>query len=174
MEKKLILLGVLRNQDMHGYQLSDHLEHTSGMAISLSKANAYRLLAGMEADGWVTYREEQEGNRPPRRVYTITAAGEQAFQNILRESLGAYLRPQLPGAVALNYLDSLPQDEAVALLEQRREGLRRQYLEIDNYPEEVRHTHEGIAYLHRFFLSEMEWLEELIARLKKGTNERGE
>ena len=34
----------------------------------------------MEQDGWVTFREEQEGNRPPRRVYKITPEGATAFQ----------------------------------------------------------------------------------------------
>ena len=27
MEKKLLLLGVLRSQEMHGYQLSEHLDN---------------------------------------------------------------------------------------------------------------------------------------------------
>ena len=168
MEKKLILLGILRHQDMHGYLLSDHLEHDTGMAISLSKSNAYKLLARMEADGWVSYREEQEGNRPPRRVYTITAAGEEAFQQMLRESLGTFPTPQLPNAVALNYLDALPQDEAIGLLEQRRLRLEERRLEIEAYPEEVRQTHAGINYLHRFYIAEREWLDELIDRLKNG------
>ena len=62
MEKKLLLLGVLRGQDMHGYQLSHHLGHGGGMAVTLTKSNAYKLLGKMEEDGWVTHHEEREAS----------------------------------------------------------------------------------------------------------------
>ena len=43
MEKKLLLLGLLRSQEMHGYQINDVLAQGAGMSIVLSKANAYKL-----------------------------------------------------------------------------------------------------------------------------------
>lgn len=56
----------------------------------------------MEQDGWVTFREEQEGKRPPRRVYRITPEGVRAFQQMLRDSIAGYTDPEFPGAVAFN------------------------------------------------------------------------
>jgi DNA-binding PadR family transcriptional regulator len=165
MEKKLLLLGVLRGQEMHGYQLSHHLGHDGCMAVTLTKSNAYKLLNKMEEDGWVTHHEEREGNRPPRRVYTITLEGEAAFQRLVRESLAAYPTPEFPGAVALNYLDTLPAEEAVALLGERREKIGAQLGKIDAVPADVRGMHLGMEYLHRFYSGELEWLDEVIGRL---------
>ncbi|MGD8597706.1 MAG: helix-turn-helix transcriptional regulator, partial [Anaerolineae bacterium] len=76
MERELLLLGLLRSQDMHGYQLHEAIDSHLGMGVQLTKPTAYRLLSNMADDGWVTFREEQEGNRPPRRVYAITPKGE--------------------------------------------------------------------------------------------------
>ena len=90
MERELLLLGLLRSQEMHGYQLHEAIDSHLGMGVQLTKPTAYRLLSNMAEDGWVTYREEQEGNRPPRRVYAITAQGEVAFQRLLRENLANY------------------------------------------------------------------------------------
>jgi DNA-binding PadR family transcriptional regulator len=171
MEKKLLILGVLRNQEMHGYHLSDHLEHGGGREIALTKSNAYKLLNKLEEEGWVTAHEEREGNRPPRRVYAITPEGEAAFQRMLRESLAAYPNPEFPSLVVLNYLDALPADEVVALLGKRREKIEMRLSEIDAVPAQVRSMHLGIAYLRRFYSAELEWLDEVTGRLtivKKG------
>jgi len=171
MEKKLLILGVLRNQEMHGYQLSEHLDHKVGMAIALKKSNAYKLLNKMEEEGWVAHHEEREGSRPPRRVYAITPEGEAAFQRMLRESLAAYPSPEFPSVVVLNYLDALPDDEVVALLGKRREKIEMRLSEIETIPVKVRSMHLGIAYLHRFYSAELEWLDEVTGRLsiaKKG------
>ena len=165
MEKKLLLLGVLRGQEMHGYQLSEHLAHGRGVAVNLTKSNAYKLLGKMEEEGWVIHHEEREGNRPPRRVYAITPEGEAAFQRMVRESLAAYPDPEFPSAVALNYLDALPAEEAISLLDQRREKIEAQLGELDAVPADVRGMHLGIEYLHRFYSGELEWLDEVIGRL---------
>ena len=47
-ERELLLLGVLRKREMHGYQLSEFLEAHLGMFFDLKKATAYNLLRKME------------------------------------------------------------------------------------------------------------------------------
>ena len=84
-ERKLLLLGLLRQVDMHGYMLNAHLG--TATPISLKKPTAYNLLERMEQDGWVTHRDEPTGDRP-RRVYSVTGQGEQMFQDLLRQQLG--------------------------------------------------------------------------------------
>jgi DNA-binding PadR family transcriptional regulator len=166
MEKKLLLLGLLRNHEMHGYQLNEMLDKSAGISIKLTRPNAYRLLNNMEQDGWVTYREEQEGNRPPRRVYTVTEKGEIAFQQMLRDSLATYSVPEFPGTVAINFLELLSVDEAVALLQQRRDEVVAHFNTVAEMPAEMREAHPGIVYLFRFFRSEIEWLNEIISQLR--------
>ena len=74
-ERELLLLGLLRKREMHGYQLSEFMETHVGIFFDLKKATAYNLLGKMEGKGWVRSREEQEGKRPPRRVFAITLPG---------------------------------------------------------------------------------------------------
>ncbi|MEA3335866.1 MAG: PadR family transcriptional regulator [Chloroflexota bacterium] len=173
MEKKLVLLGGLRSQAMHGYQLNEMLNQSSGLAITLTKSNAYKLLKNMEQDGWIAAHQEQEGNRPPRRVYTVTPKGEAAFQQLLRESLATYPTPELPSAVALNYLDALPLEEATSLLRQRRQVVKEHFEQLEAFPSEIRESHLGVAYLHRFYANELSWLGELLARLQQGDSDFG-
>ena len=119
MEKKLLLLGLLLSHDMHGYQLNEVLQQSPGMPIALKKSNAYKLLTVMEKDGWVTHTQEQEGNRPLRRVYTVTEIGKVAFDRLLRENLSTHPLPEFPGVVGLDFLHALPPEESIALLEKR-------------------------------------------------------
>ena len=85
MERELLLLGMLRIQAMHGYQLHELIDSHLGESIQIKKPTAYSLLNKMADAGWVSYVEEQAGNRPLRRVYTITEAGEAAFQRLIRQ-----------------------------------------------------------------------------------------
>ena len=167
MEKKLLLLGVLRGHDMHGYQMNEMLTQDAGIGITLKKANAYKLLNQMADDGWITYREEREGNRPPRRVYAIAPAGEAAFQRLLRESLVTYAAPQMPSVIAYNYLNELPIGEAVALLQERRQMVSKRFDQLEEIPKEMLQAHLGMVYLHRFYAAELEWLDEIVGHLNK-------
>jgi DNA-binding PadR family transcriptional regulator len=166
MEKKLLLLGLLRNHEMHGYQLNAMLGESVGISIKLTRPNAYKLLNKMEQDGWVTYREEQEGNRPLRRVYAVTEEGELAFQQMLRDSLASYSVPEFPSTVGFNFLELLPADEAVDLLQQRRDKILSHFSAVAELPAEMRDVHPGIVYLFRFYRSEIEWLNEIIVQLR--------
>jgi DNA-binding PadR family transcriptional regulator len=166
MEKKLLLLGYLVSHSMHGYQLSQILQHSAGLPITLTKSNAYRLLGDMEADGWVTYQEEQEGNRPVRRVYTVTDEGQAVFYRLLRENLSACPTPEFPAAVGFDFVYALPAGEAVALLKQRRQAVEARFQELDAVSDEILQSHLTIEYLHHYYGSELEWLEGIIDRLQ--------
>ena len=125
MEKKILLLGLLLSHGMHGYQLNEMLQQNPATPISLKKSNAYKLLNDMEADGWVSYTEEQEGNRPPRRVYSVTEEGENGFFIACSAKTFHHIwAPEFPGVVGLDFLYLLPRDEAASLLENRLEVVR--------------------------------------------------
>ena len=121
-ERELLLLGLLRKREMHGYQLSEFMETHLALFFDIKKATAYSLLGRMEKKGWVTSREEQEGKRPPRRVFAITSEGETVFQELLREALPEYRRPAFPGNVPMLFMDALPPEELHDLLELRTGG----------------------------------------------------
>ena len=165
MERKLLLLGILRDHDMHGYQINTILADDVGIGMTLKKASAYKLLGQMADDGWVTYREEREGNRPPRRVYAIAPEGEAAFQQMLSESLGSYKTPQMPSLIAYNHIHALPADAAVALLDKRRQTVEQRFQQLEAVPKEMVQAHPSMVYLHRFYAAELAWLDEMVEGL---------
>jgi DNA-binding PadR family transcriptional regulator len=166
MERKLLLLGLLRAQHMHGYQLSEVIDSHLGMSVQLKKATAYDLLSRLENDGWITFYEERAGNRPQRRVYTITPAGEAAFQRMLRESLASYDPPEFPSDISLAFLDALPPEEATPLLRQRRtaiETLLDRVSQIGPHPGSAQLV---IEHQIHHLTAELEWMDNMIQRIE--------
>ena len=166
MEKKMLILGLLLSHDMHGYQLNEVLQHNPGTPISLTKSNAYKLLNDMERDGWITHTQEQVGNRPQRRVYSVTEEGKVEFFRLLRENLSSQPSPEFPGVVGLDFLHLLPSDEAAALLESRLQLVEKNFQQLDELPLQIRQSHLSSEYLHKFYATEIEWLSGIIKRLQ--------
>src|SRR5689334_24991696 len=107
MDRELLLLGLLRRAHMHGYQLHEFIERDLATCTDLKKPTAYFLLDKMTRLGWITQREEREGNRPARRVYQVTAAGEAQFQQLLRENLSGSATTRFTGDIGLIFADTL-------------------------------------------------------------------
>ena len=171
MERELLLLGLLRSQDMHGYQLHEAIDSHLGMGVQLTKPTAYRLLSNMAEDGWVTFREEQEGNRPPRRVYAITQQGEVAFQRLLRENLANYQPSDFTCHIGLAFLDELRAEEALPLLRRRRAAMEELLESTRVYGEHPGSLQLMLERQVHLLAAELEWLDTVIAQLQNAQDE---
>ncbi|MCW1970012.1 MAG: PadR family transcriptional regulator [Anaerolineae bacterium] len=165
MERELLLLGLLRQHATHGYELSAFVEGAMNACVDLKKSTAYFLLDKMAATGWVIVQETREGNRPPRKTYTLTAAGEAEFQRLLRQNLASFNLPKLSNDIGIAFIDTLSQDEAIALLQQRRKHLLSQINQTQHTPK-----HAGSLQLlieHQIYVlnSELAWLDTVILRI---------
>lgn len=171
-ERALLLLGILRRQDMHGYQLHEFIDMNLAVCADLKKATAYFLLDKMAARGWVTFEQAQEGNRPPRRVYRVTPAGEEAFQRMLRANLSAYMPARFGGDVGFAFIDALKPKEAAHLLRQRRAIMADALAALESTPEHAGGAQLIIEHQRRHLAAELEWLDDVIARVEE-TPRRG-
>lgn len=171
MERKLLLLGLLRSQEMHGYQLNAFIDRHLGARVLLKQPTAYRLLNKMAADGWVTCTEEREGNRPPRRVFSITPAGEEVFQQLLRERIAEYQPMVYAENIGLLFLDALPSEEALELLGKRRASVEGVLQEVGTH--EVFEEASSLLLMHqeRHLATELEWLDEVIALIDQSDDD---
>lgn len=165
MERELLLLGLLRRHDMHGYQLAEFIERDLNSCTNLKKSTAYFLLDKMAQQGWVTPYEAQEGNRPQRRIYHITALGETQFQRLLRQNLATYYEPTFTGDVGLAFLDALPPAEVVALLRERLDRLAEQRARYVTIPTHVGPSQLLIDHQVRHLESEIDWVASVISLL---------
>jgi DNA-binding PadR family transcriptional regulator len=165
MEKKLLLLGLLRRQEMHGYQLNEFIDNNLALCTDLKKPTAYYLLDQMSKDGWISAETEQDGLRPPRRVYRLTEAGEVAFQRLLRENLSAYTPVNFPGDIGLGFLDWLTPAESRPLLEAQKAQAAARLAEIQSIPAHAGSL--GLIFSHQIhhLQAELEWLELVLKEL---------
>ena len=166
MERKLLLLGLLRQNEMYGYQINEMIDTHLSTSIHLTKPTAYRILQNMAVEGLISSREEKEGNRPTRRVYAITPKGENEFQERINESLSNYIPSENVSAISLAFLDTLPIEDAISHLEKRQSAIENLLHPIlDN------RTHNGNFQLVTenqilHLSAELEWLKEIIEDLK--------
>ena len=165
MERKLLLLGMLRMQEMHGYQIYEMIEAHLGISIQLKKPTVYKLLGSMEEDGWIISREEQEGNYPPRRVYAITTEGEASFQQLLRENIAVYKPSSYLGNIGIVFLDGIDKDEVAALLSERREKVEALSRQIDDHIGEVEGYDLMLSYHRSHLAAELNWLDEILSQV---------
>ena len=162
-ERELLLLGLLRKREMHGYQLSEFMETHLAMFFDIKKPTAYNLLGKMEKQGWVISREEQEGKRPPRRVFAITPEGETRFQEELRRALPEFRRAAFPGNVPILFMDSLPSEESKELLDQRRDAIRERLVALETHLDHIGHP----LFDHQLLIlkAELKWVDGLLGGL---------
>ena len=74
-----VLLLLLHQGEAHGYTFLERLDEFA--LESLNPSVVYRALRDMEERGWVgSTWDEEETQGPPRRVYHLTAEGDEALR----------------------------------------------------------------------------------------------
>jgi DNA-binding PadR family transcriptional regulator len=170
MERQLLLLGVLRAQKMHGYQLNDFLERHYDFVTDLKPSTAYYLLDKLAADGYVVMHQEQVGNRPQRRVYEITPKGESYFLDLLRHNLRGRDKPMYGDEVGLAFLSELAGDEVRSYLDEKLALLREELEQLKNVEMVMRGGANADVYVtldHHIRLVEADlgWWQQFAARM---------
>lgn len=164
MERELLLLGLLRRGDAHGYGLNEFIEQHLTLYADLKKPTAYFLLDKMAREGLVERHAAQVGNRPPRRVYRLTERGVARFLELLRECLSSYTPTRYVADVGLAFADMLPRAETVALLRQQRAGLAQQRAYVEEAAQHGGGALDWVVEHHRRVLqTELQWLDDVIA-----------
>lgn len=166
-ERALLLLGVLTIENQHGYQINDFIENRLCSVVAMKKPTAYALLERLEKTGAVSVYSEQEGSRPPRKVYAITAAGRELFLELLRENLAHSTLPGFAGEVGLMFLNHLPAEEALASLRERKHRVQALLAGMESVPSHGPTLRIDLAMDHKraMGLAELAWLKLTIERL---------
>lgn len=79
---ELALLGVLREQPMHPYEMHQRLVQAEalGLVWRLKQSHLYAILSRLENEGYIASATEPQGVRPPRKVMHLTGDGQVAFE----------------------------------------------------------------------------------------------
>src|SRR3990172_6975272 len=115
------VLGMLTFGQMSGYDLTKAIEGSIGFFWAPAKSQLYAELRRLVTLGWAREREVEQTDRPDKRIYTITPAGEGA----LRTWLGTPPAPHLAGAAAHRARPDQEPVPAAVVLRAPRGGRRR-------------------------------------------------
>ena len=77
---RLLVMGLLSNGDMYGYQMIVELERRSDGTFSMKEGTLYPVLHGMEKDGLVDAYEQTAPTGRMRKYYRLTRRGKEALK----------------------------------------------------------------------------------------------
>lgn len=116
----LIILALLRQRPMHGYEIQQIIQTTRmDEWANLLSGSIYYALNKLEKEGLVRTEAEERTGARLRKVYAISEAGEQQFLTLVRESLKAMPHSvKSDFVVGLNWIEMVPKAEALSMIEQ--------------------------------------------------------
>jgi len=83
MSVKYAMLGILAEQDLHGYDLKSCFDEKVGDFWSLNYGQIYSTLDRLEKEDLVTHDRQTQDKRPDRKIYSITPKGRKELEEWL-------------------------------------------------------------------------------------------
>ena len=81
----LVILGLLKQEDMYGYQLVQETEKQSGGRITTQEGSLYPVLYKLLDQGMISDRKVLVGKRMQRVYYHLEPAGERRLDELTQE-----------------------------------------------------------------------------------------
>jgi len=164
------ILGLLSQQPMSGYDIKQYLECLGWLVGNPSFGAIYPALHALLEDGLVTLEIVSYETKPPRKIYSLTAAGEQALDEWVHQPLlsGASSRAFVMRLLLAGHLGH---EELVTHLQQRYEQVAERQADLkraigETYP--PTDIGQRLAYDYGMTVAgtELAWLEDLITALE--------
>src|SRR5688572_6279960 len=76
-----MVLGVLQQEPMHGYEIAKRIKQLSGEALKLGEGQLYPTLHGLEQKGQVSSKWQPQDGKPARKVYALTDQGRKELES---------------------------------------------------------------------------------------------
>ncbi|KAB8141555.1 PadR family transcriptional regulator [Chloroflexia bacterium SDU3-3] len=174
---RLLILGVLRQQPQHGYDVRRTLELWNAEHwANIAYGSIYFALGKMEEEGLVdVIGAGQVGRRPARTTYAITPAGHAEFQRLLREYWWEYKPTIDPLQVAITFAHALPREDLLAAIQHRSQHMRAVLPQLHQRGEQLRqqpgmpgNIFAGLALASMQIETTLAWMDDLIGQIERG------
>lgn len=171
------ILGFLNYEPMTGYDIKKMVDLSVSHFWPAVQSQIYKTLGRMEADGWLTVETIPQEPRPPRKVYSITAAG-QAELFCWLETPQPASEVRLAWLIQVFFAGRISDEKVIALLEHQLNLQRRRLQGFSAIPDENRESMSEDDPRERFFwmltvdygvaqaISQVRWLETVLERLR--------
>jgi DNA-binding PadR family transcriptional regulator len=167
-----VVLGLLAQQPMSGYDIKRFLKGLSWLIGSPSSGSLYPVLRTLREDGLVTVEVVPGVDKPPRKIYSIEEAGQEALQSWIEEPVASEL-PLKAFVMRLLLAGSFPPANLAAYLRQRRIQVATQQADLVRMSESL-HTDTDLGlnlalnYGLELASAEMAWLDSTLDGLSDG------
>src|SRR5882672_5507233 len=121
----LAVLGLLRERDMHPYEMQRqmHIRHTDDL-LGLKRGSLYHAINQLQRDGLIESIETSRAGRwPERTVYRLTADGDEELGVWLRDLISTPVREPSQFTAALAHVVHLAPHDALQQLQMRAVNL---------------------------------------------------
>lgn len=81
----LVLLSLLRDEDMYGYQLCQEIGQLSGGRLTIQEGSLYPVLYRLQDQGLISENRVLVGKRMTRNYYHLEPAGRARLAELLAE-----------------------------------------------------------------------------------------
>lgn len=81
----LVILSLLKREDMYGYQLVQETERSSGGKLTTQEGSLYPVLYRLLDQGFISDHRVQVGKRMTRIYYHIEPAGEEKLKELIQD-----------------------------------------------------------------------------------------
>ena len=81
----LVILALLKREDMYGYQLVQETANSSGGKLTTQEGSLYPVLYRLLEQGFISDRKVQVGKRMSRIYYHLEPAGEERLRELIQE-----------------------------------------------------------------------------------------
>jgi DNA-binding PadR family transcriptional regulator len=176
MSTRLVILGLLRDQPLHGYEIKQIIEEHMGDWTSIAFGSIYFALGKLSEEGLIKMvATEKQGNRPSRSIYQITEPGRAEFLQLLREVWREPERQFFAIDVGLAFMNALPPHEIRSYLQSRVAQLEDALQYLESHQEDQMEQPEVPASAVAIFehsrahlKAELVWMKEVLEKMQQG------
>ena len=83
----LVILALLKREDMYGYQLVQETSRASGGKLTTQEGSLYPVLYKLQEQGLISDRKVLVGKRMTRVYYHLEPAGEHRLEELIQDYL---------------------------------------------------------------------------------------
>jgi DNA-binding PadR family transcriptional regulator len=172
---RLVILGLLRQQPLYGYEIKHIIEEDMGDWTSIAFGSIYFALSKLAGEGMIKHvATEQDNNRPSRHIYEITKAGQKEFLRLLRETWSELERQYFAIDIGVAFIDALPRDEIKGYLYKRVEVLESILQNLNAHQQEQLERVEvpksaAVVFEHSraHLAAELSWTQDIITKIER-------
>jgi DNA-binding PadR family transcriptional regulator len=124
-KNELVVLGLLNQEPMHGYQLYHEIENRNMETwAQVNLASIYNTLDRLRKGKMVEAKKEKPGRMPEREVFHITRKGKKLLSALVEEALTDSRMPENNFCVGVAFLFGLSKKKALACMDTRKKNLK--------------------------------------------------